>query len=634
MTGNMAPNSPQDQLGHLFGSYKAEWLRERIYDLFTEPLYFPELTTPRPCMLLGGRGTGKTTVLKCLSYEGRFALAKHDVTVIKDWSFVGIYYRVNTNRVAAFKGPELDSDRWIRWFAHYFNIVLCDLTLRFLEWYFLHNPDDKQPSAQACSAVAETLNISNSLTVKDLANGVDKAKRQLEACVNNVADNQSIQLSMQGAPIDALLKAITDLPQFKNKHFFFLVDEYENLLDYQQQIVNTIIKHCGDYYSFKIGVKELGWRRRTTLNESEQLISPADYVRINITDKLEGARFEEFARLVCNERLRRLDVNSTMRFSDIRSMLPGLTEDEEANKLDSDGSGIARDAKREIELIASSSEKSLAEELTLLDALLVSEWARKEGDSLAVAWKHYVENPDTWKSRRDNHGHSLLYMLRRGKRGITKYYCGWNVFALLAGSNIRYLLELVDQSLLLHLQKGKSLSTPVSAKTQTLAAQGVGKKNLAELEGLSVHGAQLTKLLLGLGRVFQLMASDPTGHAPEINQFHLPSNSSSDSTSTENVDALLRAAVMHLALLRSPGNKLGEDADTKEYDYMVHPIYSAFFVFSHRRKRKMLISGEQLLKLISNPKRAIDELLSQNNRTSGDALPEQLLLFEGFYNAS
>jgi hypothetical protein len=67
-------NTPREQLSHLFGSYKAEWLKEQLFDLFTEPTYFPELQTARPCILVGGRGTGKTTVLRSLSYDGQFAL--------------------------------------------------------------------------------------------------------------------------------------------------------------------------------------------------------------------------------------------------------------------------------------------------------------------------------------------------------------------------------------------------------------------------------------------------------------------------------------------------------------------------------------------------------------------------------
>jgi len=56
MSNGAAPPSLEEQLSELFGSYKAEWLKEHMFDLFTEPAYFPELTTSRPCMLLGGRG--------------------------------------------------------------------------------------------------------------------------------------------------------------------------------------------------------------------------------------------------------------------------------------------------------------------------------------------------------------------------------------------------------------------------------------------------------------------------------------------------------------------------------------------------------------------------------------------------
>lgn len=80
--------SPEEQLSQLFGSYKAEWLKEQLYELFSEPEYFPELKTPRPCVLVGGRGTGKTTVLKSLSYEGQFALSGRSPDRIAAWPFI------------------------------------------------------------------------------------------------------------------------------------------------------------------------------------------------------------------------------------------------------------------------------------------------------------------------------------------------------------------------------------------------------------------------------------------------------------------------------------------------------------------------------------------------------------------
>jgi len=63
-------NGSTDKLSTVLGLYKAEWLREKLFDLFTVPGYFDELKMNRPCVLIGGRGTGKTTVLQGLVLSG------------------------------------------------------------------------------------------------------------------------------------------------------------------------------------------------------------------------------------------------------------------------------------------------------------------------------------------------------------------------------------------------------------------------------------------------------------------------------------------------------------------------------------------------------------------------------------
>ena len=252
--------TPQEQLSKLFGSYKAEWLDEQMFDLFAEPAYLPELATARPCVLLGGRGTGKTTVLRSLSYEGQFALRKKNVADIPNWRFYGFYYRVNTSRVLAFKGPELAEDRWVKVFAHYVNLVLCDLVLEFLQWHQENCPHLPRLSKRVCSRVATSLHLKAATNVDELAESISQSLLEFESYVNNIGDQQSVPLSLQGLPIDTLLIGIRKLDHFKSKLFFFLLDEYENLQDYQQQVLNTSIKHSGGDkhpYTFKVGVKEL-----------------------------------------------------------------------------------------------------------------------------------------------------------------------------------------------------------------------------------------------------------------------------------------------------------------------------------------------------------------------------------------
>jgi len=612
-----------EQLSQLFGSYKAEWLKEQLFDLFTEPQYFPELVTSRPCMLLGGRGTGKTTVLRSLSYEGQFALSKNRVSSIGESKFFGMYYRVNTNRVTAFRGPELEEEGWIRVFAHYVNLLFCDLILRFLQWYELHTDSRLAISDSAYRNITLSLDLPQVSNLRELADQLNASRFKFESYINNIADGNRPRLSMQGAPLDVLMESINALPEFRDRLFFFLLDEYENFEDYQQRVINTLVKHSSQLYSFKIGIKELGWRSRTTLNPNEQLISPADYVRINIPEKLEGEKFSTFALSVCNERMARLRVPSEETIRDVSTILPGLSEDREADILGIES--IIRPIRDDLQAAIG----TRANEISSLRLFLLASWAEKEAAPLTEVVEENFRDPIKWNMRYDNYKHALLFMIRKGKRGITKYYAGWNTFSQLAACNIRYLLELVDQSLLLHITTGNNLSQPVSVDIQTKAAQKIGEKNLSELQGLSVHGARLTKLLLGLGRIFGVMAANAVGHAPEVTQFHIKENGGN----AEHVEKLLNAAVMHLALLRLVGTKPADEADTRECDYMIHPIFAPFFVFSYRKKRKMLISGSELLKLVEKPQETITEILAANNRAPDDPLPEQLTLFESYYGA-
>ena len=78
-----------ENLNNLFGSYKAEWLKGKVFDLFAEPSYFPALKDNRPCILQGGRGTGKTTVLRGLSYQGQYALHKKNISEFDKTNFIG-----------------------------------------------------------------------------------------------------------------------------------------------------------------------------------------------------------------------------------------------------------------------------------------------------------------------------------------------------------------------------------------------------------------------------------------------------------------------------------------------------------------------------------------------------------------
>ncbi|MDC4918678.1 hypothetical protein OHV93_12780 [Acinetobacter baumannii] len=619
----------------LLGLYKAEWLSSKLFDYFNEPGYFSELKTNRPCVLIGGRGTGKTTVLRGLSYQGQYAIQQSNSSKIqvKDWDFFGIYYRVNTNRVTTFQGTEVTNEKWNSYFAHYINLCFSQELLKFALWFESVTNEKINISQRNWRKILKVFHFSEDIqNLEQLDEELEICLLEFEASINQIVDNPPRNLTMQGAPIDILSEALINGTILDGKQFFFLIDEFENFHNYQQKILNTLIKHNNNFYTFKVGVRELGFRERATLNNNEQLTSPADYVRVDLSEIFQPDTFKEFAELVINSRLNHSASSVGDNNININKLLGSLTQLEEANLLlDGDHNKILEDLK----LSLSNEQFAQAKAIQPGYLYFIKYWSEKEKKSLDYFVLDWLKSNKEWKTRINNHFYASLFAIREGKAGIRKYYNGWDTFLSLANGNIRYLLELVHATLQEYLNEiddvKKEEHLVISPRIQTLAAIQIGKKNLSELEGLSVEGAKLTKLLLSLGRVFGVLASKPLGHTPEANQFYVQSDSDDEIEST--VKLILDQAVMHLALIRQPGNKLTGETDTKDYDYMIHPIFSPFFVFSYRRKRKISLSSSHILKLVNYPKIGIKDILSNSNRSESvvTALPDQLQLFGEYY---
>ncbi|WP_293682367.1 hypothetical protein [uncultured Phenylobacterium sp.] len=616
MSVSWTPVDRAAQVAEVFGGFRAEWLSENIFSYFTQPAYFPELQTRRPCVLAGGRGSGKTTVLLCLSYEGQFALNGRDPAKVADWPYYGVYYRVDTNRVTAFAGPELSRLQWRRLFGHYLNLILVGRLLDFLSWWEETVTAEPALTPGECRRLATSLHLEPCATLADLKRALFDGQLGFEAYLNNIDAAALPKVSLQGAPLRYLTDLLVTKSGFEGKQFFLLIDEYENLLEDQQVVVNTLIKHSGGSHTFKVGVKDLGWKSRATLNPDQILNSPADYALVDIGSSLSEPEFAALAQRVLNSRLKHVFPE----LHDVVDLLPELPLEKEAELLGVDERVAGFEA-------ALGDERALlvfARGLRPLQRFFIQLWSEAQGvpiRDLVAAWKR---NGTEWSTRYENNKYAILFAIRRKKAGTRKYYSGWSVYVKLAASNLRYLLELSVQALILNARAGGE--GPVPHTLQTQAAEDVAAKNFRELDGMSIHGGRLAKLLLGLGRVFYVMARQPEGHAPEVNQFHF----GGEAVVPAELAQLLDDGVMHLALVRWSGNKLSLN-QVNQFDYAIHPMFAPFFVFSFRKKRKIKLEPETLLALIERPRDAISALVRRVGRTDDDDLPEQLSLFEGYY---
>lgn len=595
------------KLDEMFGSYKAEWLKGKIFELFATPYYFTTLKDHRPCILQGGRGTGKTTVLRGLSYQGQYAILNEDLQRFDQNSFVGIYFRVNSNHAHAFQGRDIDDATWATIYAHYFNLLICWEISRFLKWHKKKNKEDEELSVHSCKLIARSLHIEKQMdSFADLCEALESAMYDFQSDINNVSNDNIPKLSMPGDPIKIFVEQALNISYLEGKMFYLLIDEYENLLDNQQQIMNTLLKHVPDTYTFKIGVRELGWRVKYTLNKQELLNDPADYSLINITEQFstndKNNDFAAFASDVCNKRISELFEGEEGEGFSIEKALPGMSIEDESELLRVRNSDYCR----KFEEYEEKSGKHL--DIHPLYKFFLAYWADIHHEAIKDTVRSYEINSPSWNQRYENYKYGLLFKINRGRGagGIQKYYAGWTTFIKLANGNIRYIMELVYKSCYIFLQENGDITKTIPFEKQTEAAQDVGRKNLTELEGAWEKGVQITKLVMSLGSLFGKIAMFRGKSAPELVQFDITGEMS------ERTQEIINASVMNLAIIRMPSNKMS-GKELKTYQYSLHPIFAPYFQFSFRRKRKLSLSDEEVLGCIDKPEETVDAILKRKN---------------------
>ena len=618
----------QKSISLVLGQVRTEQLDgDELFEMFSQPVYWAKLVGKRPCLLIGGRGTGKTTTLRGLSFEGQSKLSGSN---LNDWTAIGAYWRIESNVVTAFRGRKISIDKWIRIFSHYVNLQMLAKVLTFIDWRRRELGVETKYDASVLSLLAISLSVDDLNNLEDLSYSIDREIAFLESRINGATrDLEEMKNSALGKPVEYLLKSIRVDPDLSNLTFTFCIDEFENLESYQQKVINTLVKHVGDSgFTFKIGVRSTAARERNTLVDGQPLVDPADYATIDIVDHLKEQSFPDFAAKICHSRLNRLPEMYRPKIT-IAELLPDLSESEEATLLG------ARELVFEIrshliEEGATDVQLKIYDSMPIASSCLIEYWSKTQARPMLDILVEAIADPVKWKTRANNYSYAMLFTYKKGKRGLKKYYCGWSTYSSICDGNIRYALRLLYEALILHTAEGKDLTESVSPEIQTDAAMRVGDMSLRELQGLSERGGELMRLNLSLGRIYGVMAAEPQGHTPEVNQFRIIRND----TNSDGVDRLLDSAIMHGALISFPGDKQARSSgETKQDEYQLHPIFAPYFQYSHRRKRRMNIAADDFLDLAGpNARRSIEKILRSRVSNKSAVLPEQLSMYSGFYN--
>ncbi len=264
--------------------------------------------------ILGGKGTGKTHLLRYYSYNvTRLRNAdKKGIDIVKSNKYLAVFLRatgVDASRFEVSSGVDIN---WQRLFGVYLELKLTEQVIEAL-------CDIKQTSP---SESFDDLSLVNEVRNNVTHNGLDSAtslielkdwlinqRRIIDDAVNNAAFTGEIDLRAPFA-IGALCLTISNAislwhSELSEVTLFYLIDEIENFSLKQQQVVNTLIRYGESKATFRVTGRQYAIKTYSTLADGEINRINSEFTTVILDELLLklGARFSDFSERLIFKRL-------------------------------------------------------------------------------------------------------------------------------------------------------------------------------------------------------------------------------------------------------------------------------------------------------------------------------------------
>jgi hypothetical protein len=618
-------------LQDVFSQNRAEELGHDVWKYFVIPPFYSRLdlyTARKPRVIIGGRGCGKTMLLRYLSHNSIFSPNRQEVPS-DVLSHIGVYWKADTQFCSAMAKRGVSEDIWHAAFNH---IVALMLGLELMDslnsmsnskFEMFSSEDILKLDFKELRAFNSDLPSSFAALYKHLR----ELLWELEAWVTDVRKARE-PLFLAGAKF---IRAMIDIiraqsPSLQDAVFFVYIDEYENLLDYQKRIINTWLKHSEVPLIFNLAMKRNSFAEKRTLGE-ESLSDIHDYRQHDLEEYLREF-FPIFAAEILFLQLSIIKYDVPIDIEGLRNpaslpkrlesdygarvlehaqkLFPDVSQADMANMVFSDGALRAKLEEKVVHALRVRKstmptekfiEPDFPEASIVMPALLyrkrlTPEHVAEEMDLLSKNAENRFTGATGWIH--NNFIGSLLQLYAPYARPCP-FYAGFRTFTRLSRGNIRHFLELCHKSLLASSNAVSELTFPVDPIRQAEAARRASAAFLGEIRSFGPKGNQLHTFVLRLGSFFSLAHRRPT--QSESEQSHFSIRNGVRKLSRED-EAFLSEAIKWSVLLEHIETKKKEDYLPETIEYILNPIYAPYFHISYRKKRKLELSIDEVITLI------------------------------------
>lgn len=271
----------------------------------------PHLRTSK--YILGGKGTGKTHLLRYHSYQvARLRYPNESaIGMVARQKYLGIFIRAANVDPGRFEPDPADIAKWQRLFGVYLELWLAERLLDALT-------DIKATSSKSefndhallevltrslHGAVGETF---DSLT--QFADWLQRERRNIDHAVDNAAFSGvldvRVSFSIGGlcAPLGRALRKWH--PALSDVSLIFMIDEIENFSAFQQEVLNSLIRYSEGVITFRVSGRLYSVKTTATMAKGEENREGAEFKTTTLDDLLRSYQsYGKFAKAFVRRRL-------------------------------------------------------------------------------------------------------------------------------------------------------------------------------------------------------------------------------------------------------------------------------------------------------------------------------------------
>jgi hypothetical protein len=595
------------------------WCNPFRYDLFSEIKEEDIFNDTNNIVLMGGRSTGKSMFLRYWSYPIQLKLAeKNNISlfdIINKNKGIGFYFRIDGAKLKSFQGNGLSQEHWTSVFIHYFELIVGRQYIEILDILIEEKSIDKDLiSSQLMPKLCYLLGFDSYNSIEKIIDEFDLRIKEVEVYLGNVPfykkefipKNRGFLSQSLSFGIPELL--LSTIPSFSSLNFTILLDEYENFLNHQQKVVNTLLRFTKPHIKFRIGMRLEGFRTFEMISEDDFIKEGREYRKVVFEEILnKSVGYQDFLCEISRKRLESIPALRNREFTNIKKIL-GESEniEQEAYELVQSKPGKIREhfskklTKSDLELL-SYPQNPLLELLNFI-------WLTR-GVSAEQTLKSMNDYLNKVKGSKDGDKYRMDY-IDKYKLSLTfllcsiyhknKQYYSFNTFAFLSSGIVGHFIELCRRSFSVgDWRDNEKLLTEgiIKNEFQHKAAMDFSNSEMQQIGRIETYGGQIAKFIENTGNIFRSYHLDFQMRYPETNQFAI----NIDSIKTVELRETLKAAIRWTIIQKKPNMQRTGPGERLQDIYTINRIFSPSFQITYRtRGGKSIILKEDTLKKLMN----------------------------------